>query len=265
MEASLIGITVLVVDDEPLARRRLIRLLQKLDWVKRIEEAANADEACRIAVKTQPEILLLDIQMPGGSGFDLLERMGQALPIVIFVTAFDHHALRAFEANAIDYVTKPIQPGRFAAAMERAKLATGSRSQTDQILELQETVASLKRALNGQPKHANEFWIKTRGEFIRIANESILRIQAERDYARIHTTSASYLYQESLSSLEKRLDSGDFIRIHRSTIVRLGAISRIKQAAFSTLIVILINGSEARVGRTYASALRASLMRSGLP
>ncbi|EIC28371.1 MULTISPECIES: LytR/AlgR family response regulator transcription factor [Methylomicrobium] len=256
-------LTVLVVDDEPLARRRLTRLLGKIDWVGRIEEAGDVDEAYRAVGKIQPDILLLDIQMPGGSGFDVLERLvGAAPPAVVFVTAFDHHALRAFEANAVDYITKPIEPGRFCTAMERARWAAASRLQADRIAELQETIVSLKRALNEQPKRASEFWVKVRDVFVRIAPENILRFQAERDYVRIHVAGADYLYQESLASLERRLDPADFVRIHRSTIVRRSAIVRIRQAPFAALIAALADGSEVRVGRTYAAALRARLTRT---
>lgn len=259
------GLTVLVVDDEPLARRRLTRLLGKLDWVDQIDEAADVKEARFKIVEIQPDILLLDIQMPGGSGFDVLEQLGSASPIVVFVTAFDHHALRAFDANAVDYVTKPIDPGRFSMAMERARVAAGSRYQIDRVAELQETVTSLKQALCGQPRQTSEFWVKTIGEYVRIAPENIIRFQAERDYVRIHVTGANYLYQESLASLERRLDPVDFMRIHRSTIVRRSMIARIKQAPFASFIAVFIDGSETRVGRTYASVVRANLARIRTP
>lgn len=258
------GFTVLIVDDEPLARRRLARLLAKIEWVTRAETAADVDEACRIAKEIQPDIILLDIQMPGGSGFDVLATLEPVLPVVIFVTAFDHHALRAFEANAVDYVTKPIEPGRFNIAMERARLGSAARLHADQIAELQETVISLKQAFNAQSNWAREFWVKVRGDYLRIEAEKILRFQAERDYVRIYTQNENYLYQESLASLQLRLDPADFIRIHRSTIVRRNMIVRIKQEPFAALIAILTDGSEARVGRTYAATIRTSFSRKKL-
>lgn len=259
------GLTVLIVDDEPLARRRLVRLLTKVDWVKRIEVAADVKEAYRIAKDIQPDIMLLDIQMPGGSGFDVLALLEPVMPIIIFVTAFDHHALRAFESNAVDYITKPIEPGRFGTAMEKARLTATSHLQADRIAELQETVISLKRAFNQQSKWASELWVKVRGEHLRIEPENIIRFQAERDYVRIYTLNANYLYQESLASLQLRLDPIDFIRIHRSTIVRRNNIVRIKQAPFASLIVILSDGTETRVGRTYVSAIRMNLSRENAP
>lgn len=253
------GLSVLVIDDEPLARRRLIRLLGKLDWVGRIDEAGDVAQACAVAEERQPDILLLDIQMPGGDGFAVLERLSAAPPTVVFVTAFDHHALRAFEASAVDYVTKPVEPGRFQLAMERARDVARSRLQADRITELQETVTSLKRALNGQTKRASDLWVKVHGEYLRIVPQQIIRFQAERDYVRIHLAGTDYLYQESLASLERRLDPADFIRIHRGAIVRRQAIVRIKPAPFGALIAVLIDGTEVRVGRTYISAMRANL------
>ena len=254
------GLTVLIVDDEPLARRRLTRLLGKIDWVNRIDEASDVREACIKTAEIQPDILLLDIQMPGGSGFDVLERLGPTPPIVVFVTAFDHHALRAFEASAVDYITKPIEPGRFNIAMDRARLAATSRLQADHIAELKETVASLRCALDKQPRQISEFWVKVLGEYVRIEPENIIRFQAERDYVRIHVAGADYLYQESLSSLERRLNPSDFMRIHRSTIVRRSMVVRIKQGPFAAFIAVLTDGSEARVGRTYASVVRTHLI-----
>ncbi len=249
------GLRVLVIDDEPLARRRLIRLLSKLDWIVQINEASDAIEAQLKVKQDNPDILLLDIQMPGGSGFDVLEQLSNDPPVVIFVSAFDQYALRAFETNAVDYITKPIDSARFYVAMKKAKSAVGARYNADRVSELQEIVASLKSALKTQTRQPNEFWVKQLGEFVRISQDNIIKFQAERDYVRIHVSGASYLYQETLTSLEQRLDPYDFIRIHRSCIVRRSAIVRIKKAPFSALIAILTDGSETRVGRTYTTSV----------
>ncbi len=259
---ALTALTVLIVDDEPLARRRLARMTEKLDWVGRIETAADAIEGRQAATAARPDILLLDIQMPGGSGFDVLEAPMPVPPAVVFVTAFDHHALKAFEANAVDYLTKPVEPARFAVAMERARAAALSRVQQDRIAELQETVATLKRALNERARKPADFWIKVRGEHVRIPANEIVRVQAERDYVRIHLPGREYFYQENLSTVERRLDAEEFMRIHRSTIVRVSAVARIRAMPLSALIAVLSDGSEVRVGRTYAAAVRARFMRA---
>lgn len=255
--------SVLVVDDEPLARRRAIRVLEMTDWVGRIEQAGDVDQARAAVARHRPDIMLLDIQLPGGTGFDLLENLGDAAPAVVFVTAFDHYALRAFEANAVDYVTKPLDPGRLRTALDRAHAAVEARSHSDRLEELQETVRTLRQALQERPSGASEFWIKTQKDYLRIGVDRVIRFQAERDYVRIHTAGAEYLHHESLASLQARLDSDQFLRIHRSAIVRRDAIQRLRPGPFSALIAVLSDGSEVRVGRTYLSGLRASLS-SGL-
>ncbi|MES2986831.1 MAG: LytTR family DNA-binding domain-containing protein [Pseudomonadota bacterium] len=257
------GLSVLVVDDEPLARRRVIRLLTQLDWVARIDEAGDVDSACALLDGHAFHILLLDVQMPGGGGFEVLERTTRTPPGVIFVTAFDHHALRAFEVSAVDYLAKPIDPGRFHAAMLRAKNAVAAVSQADRIAELQETVTTLRTALGDRDKSLTEFWVKARGGYVRVPTEAIVRLQSERDYVRICTSDASYLYHESMASLERRLDPAAFLRIHRSTIVRRSAIVRVRQAPFAALVAVLTDGSDVRVGRTYTPMVRNSLLRSG--
>lgn len=253
------GLQVLVVDDEPLARRRLIRLLRKLEWVDRIEEAKHAAEAKLKIEQESPDILLLDVQMPGGSGFDMLAELASPPPLTLFVTAFDQYALRAFEASAIDYLTKPIDAGRFFAAMQKARSAVGTRFQTDKIAELQEVIASLKAALKPHTRPKHEFWVKSLGEYVRLSQDDIVRFQAERDYVRIHVSGGSYLHQETLTSLEQRLDPEEFVRIHRSWMIRRSAITRLKKAPFSTLVVVLSDGTELRVGRSYVKKLALML------
>ncbi len=255
------GLRILVVDDEPLARRRLIRLLEQLDWVGPIAEAVDVADARRQLLEIRPDLLLLDIQMPGGNGFDVLEGLEGEPPSVVFVTAFDHHALRAFEVNAVDYLTKPIDAARFQHAMERARLAVAARGQADRVAELQEVIAALKQSLSSQARPAGELWVKVRGEHIRVAQEKIIRFQAERDYVRIHLADAEYLYHETLSALEQRLSPQDFIRIHRGTIVRRSAIARLRPAPFAAWIAQLVDGTECRVGRSYAPALRGLLAK----
>ncbi len=252
--------TVLVVDDEPLARRRLTRLLAKTEWIERIVEAGDVEQACQNVLEHRPDILLLDIQMPGGSGFEVLERLKQPPPAVVFVTAFDHHAIRAFEANAVDYVTKPIEPGRFMQAMARARNLVKASQQEDRIAELQETVASLKKVVGESERSARDFWVKSQGEFLRLSPDNILWFQAERDYVRIHVKGANYLYQENLASIERKLNPAEFMRIHRSAVVRIAAIGRFKAAPFAALVAILSDGTELRVGRTYTSPVRARLI-----
>lgn len=257
-------IDVLVVDDEPLARRRLIRHLQRLDWVGAVAEAATVQQALTRLAQCDARIVLLDIQMPGGSGFDLVPRLPAPAPAIVFVTAFDDQARRAFDAHAIDYVTKPIDPGRLHLALERARQAVLSQGRQDRIAELEEIIASLRSAAAAAAHRSagtSDLWVKSGHNYLRIPCNSITHIQAERDYARIHADGRDYLHSESLSDLERSLPAGEFMRIHRSTLVRLGAISHVAVGRYSSLSVVFAGGKAAKVGRTYAADVRARLMQ----
>lgn len=249
-------LSILVIDDEPLARRRLLRILGTIAGIEVVGTAGNVQQACGLIAELQPDVILLDIQMPGGTGFDILEQLGDTAPAVVFVTAFDHYALRAFEAAAVDYVTKPIESNRLRTAIERARVAIAARTSAERVLELNETVLALRQALRKRETQTGDLWIKSRGEFVRIALDRVVRFQAERDYVRIHVEGRSYLHHESLASLERRLDPGEFLRLHRSSIVRRDCIVGLKQAPFAALIVLLSDGSEIRVGRTYSRHIR---------
>lgn len=266
MNAGPLPCHVLVVDDEPLARRRLLRLLAPLPEIGRISEAGDVDGARAILEGGSVEILILDIQLPGGNGFDLLEAIPEPAPALIFVTAFDHYALRAFAAAAVDYVTKPVQAGRFLAALSRAREVVQARRQGEQLQELQGLVHTLRRQLQAQQAPDRAFWVKTREDYLRIDPEQVLCFLAERDYVRLRLSTPAgeppreYLHPESLASLERRLPESEFLRIHRSTLVRRNAILRLRPAPFGALIAVLQDGSEWRVGRTYTAGVRRALL-----
>lgn len=257
------GLTVLVVDDEPLARRRAVHLAQQMPWVEEVGEAGNVAQAAEWLARSPCHIVLLDIRMPGGSGFDLLHHLPDPAPAVVFVTAFSDQALRAFDAHAVDYVTKPIEAGRFQTAMERARAAAEQKQSADRIRELEEVVANLRATEPETRNELGELWVRTGGEYVRIKPESISHISAERDYVRIHADGNSYLYNENLATLERLLPALQFQRIHRSTMVRIDAVERVKGGAFHALIAVLDDGTELRVGRTYTAAIRARLARRG--
>ncbi|MBN8952438.1 MAG: DNA-binding response regulator [Rhizobium sp. 60-20] len=250
-------LTILVVDDEPLARRRLLRLLAAMADAKVIGEAGNVQQARSLITDLAPDVVLLDIQMPGGTGFDIIERVDGNTSAFIFVTAFDHYALRAFKAAAIDYLTKPIEPSRLQAAIDKARTTIAARTSAERIAELNETVRSLRQALRRHEAQSADLWIKSRGEFIRISLDRVVRFQAERDYVRIHTEGRTYLHHESLASLEQRLDAKEFLRLHRSSIVRRECIVGFRQAPFAALVALLSDGSEIRVGRTYSRQIKS--------
>lgn len=253
-------ISVLVVDDEPIARRRMARMLAAIDGVVHAGEAGDVPQALEQIAALAPDVLLLDIQMPGGNGFDVLEQAGPQAPVPIFVTAFDHHAIRAFDCNAVDYLTKPVTPERLRQALDRAREALAVREKRDTVAELRETVAALRKALREQAVRPAQFWVKSRRETIRIAAERVLRFQADGDYVQLHAEQGSFLYNESLSGLERRLPAEDFLRISRSAIVRRDQVARLKRGPLGVLHVVLRDETEVKVGRTYLRAVRDGLM-----
>lgn len=255
----LLPLTILVIDDEQIARRRLIRILRAIEGVEVIGEAADVPSAVEAALQLRPDLLLLDVQMPGGDGFDVIEKLGTQSPPVIFVTAFDHHALRAFDIEAVDYVTKPVDPVRLSMAVRRAREAIEQRSREEQIGDLLATVEALRRSLRQNQTPAHFFWVKGRGTQQRLGIETIDYVEAERDYVRLHAGGQSHLVSENISAVEARLSPLGFLRIHRSTLVRREAVSQLVQGRYGSWSLRLADGTELRVGRTYASAVRRAL------
>jgi two-component system, LytTR family, response regulator len=256
------NIRALIVDDEPLARRRLQRALGQIADVEMIGEAGNIRDAAELIDAGRPNLLLLDIQMPNGTGFDLIERLTEPVPAVIFVTAFDDYAVPAFEARAIDYVLKPVEFARIVDAVERARQALRAQEQDQRLAELQEIVATLRAELARRDQGALAFWVNSRGQTHRVSAGEIVWIEAERDYARIHTQDRSWLYHESLSSLAGRLDPNSFVRVHRSAIIRRDRITAYQRGAFASLTAVLDNGAHVRVGRTYERLIRSEIATS---
>lgn len=253
---------ILIVDDEPIARQRVTRLLRQLDWPGRIEEAGTVRQAAKLLAAFDPAIAILDIQMPGGDGFGLIPHFNGRLPAIIFVTAFDDQALRAFDANAVDYVTKPIEPGRFRAAMERARRAASEQASAERVRELEEVVEALRHRGVAQRARALELWVRAKGDYVRIAADSITHICAERDYVQIHSDGQAYFHNENLAAIERLLPPDRFVRVHRSSIVRIDAVERVRTGNFSSLVAVLVDGTEVRVGRTYTRNVRARLTRA---
>lgn len=251
--------TVLVVDDEPIARRRLIRMLRRLETVSVVGEAADVHQAVAEVERLKPDLLLLDIQMPGGDGFSVLERLQAAAPQTIFVTAYDQHALRAFEFAAVDYVTKPVDPARLAKAIERATSAIATRTASLKVEELTTAVYNLRTALADVTAPTPALWIKHRSGLLRVEIDDIVYARAERDYVQLHLTEKTCLYPENMAALEATLMPFGFVRIHRSTLVRLKAVQKIQRSVDGRFMLQIGDGTRLTVGRTYASSIRNSL------
>src|SRR6201996_3750906 len=224
---------VLIVDDEPLARRRLEILLREQADVELVGAASDGIVARKLIAERSPDVVLLDIKMPGLTGLEVLDALGPAAPIVIFVTAFDRFALDAFDRAAFDYLLKPVEPERLAASLGRARQALAERAAAERTQELEEILRNLRSApaasSAGVPAapaspYDREIWIQERGGGLSKPAGGNDAVAAERDYVRIHTAAKSFLVRQSIGALEGRLDPQMFVRIHRSSLVRLDRI-----------------------------------------
>jgi len=255
---------VLVADDEPLARRRVLRLLREhddeVDVVAVCESGSQAVEAIR---ETRPDLVFLDVQMPGLDGFEVLERLGGELPAVIFVTAHDRYALRAFEVHALDYLLKPFDAERFHRALEHGRARLGQRDGEgrERLAALLEQLAR-ERGGSAEPappaparRHLDWVMVKVRGkvEFLRTAD--IDWIEAEGNYVRLHAGKKKYLVREKIGALEERLDPERFLRVHRSALVQLDRVAELHPMAAGDGILVLRDGSEVKLSRGFRRRL----------
>ena len=228
----------LIVDDEPLAIERLQLLCAREPGVSLVGTASDGHQALRLAEALQPDLVMLDISMPELDGMAVARKLGDFAhkPAVIFVTAFDAFAVEAFDLAAVDYLLKPVSPDRLTRAVAR-------------VAERREAPA--EAAAPKPSPYAQEFWVPHRAELIRIAANDIERIDAERDYMRLHVGQRSFLLHQTISALEERLDPAHFIRLHRSTIVRRDRISKLRHDGSGVWYADLVDDSEVRIGRTY--------------
>ena len=242
--------TVVIVDDEPLARRGVKARLASFPDLKIAAECANGESAVEAIRKVRPDIVFLDVQMPGMTGFDVLKALsGERLPVVIFLTAYDSYALKAFEVHALDYLLKPIDDERFAAAVKRA-VRQLSMENAD---ALESRLKSLLEKEDGGT-YTERFAVKTGRRVVFVHADEIDWIEAAGDYASLHAGKRTHLVRETLQNLEKRLDPARFLRIHRSTIVAADRIREMESLPNHEFLVHLADGTELRASRTYSSA-----------
>ena len=256
-------IRTILVDDEPLATQGLRLRLEAHDDVEVVATAANGREAIR-AIKThKPDLVFLDIQMPGFDGFSVISGMMEVEPpLFVFVTAYTEHALRAFEAQAIDYLEKPVLEDRLAATMDRVRQRLAEKRGAEEAERLKEALAehapqAAEELADAAPEGpaSNRFEkminIRDQGQIFRVDVDTIERIDAAGDYMCIQTGDNTLILRETMKDLEKRLDPRRFQRVHRSTIVNLDLVKQVKPHTNGECFLVLDSGAQVKVSRSY--------------
>ncbi len=230
----------LIVDDEPLAVERMQVICAKLDTLSVVGTASDGAAALRLVEALSPDLVLLDMTMPEVDGLAVARKLAdmEHRPAVIFVTAHDHFAVEAFDLDAVDYVLKPVARDRLERAIDRACARRGERAA-------------------GESEWLQELWVPHRSELLRIEIAQVHRVDAERDYVRLYVGDRTYLLLQTIAGLEKRLDPAEFIRIHRSTILRKDRIHGLRHDGLGVWSVELDDGEALRIGRTYLPKVKA--------
>jgi two-component system LytT family response regulator len=243
-----------IVDDEPLARRRIRNLLRAASDIEVVAECANGKDAIESLEESPPDLLFLDIQMPEVDGFDVLQAIGvDRVPVVIFVTAYDQFALRAFEAHALDYLLKPFDDERFETALERAR----ERIRQQQGRDLDRRLQALLENVRGERGYLRRLVVPSGHRNVFVRTEQIDWIEAERNYVRLHVGGKAYLMRENVSHIASVLDPEKFSRIHRSTIVNIDRIQAVESLFHGDYQVVLQDGTKLTSGRSYRRNLLA--------
>jgi two-component system response regulator AlgR len=236
---------VLIADDEPLAAERLQLLLARSDGAQLVGTASDGDSAINLTEALHPDLLLLDIAMPGLDGIGVARALAAQTPspAVVFITAFDQFAVAAFEVEAVDYLMKPVDPPRLQRALDRARAYLRQRTGQSQP--------------GKSSQWLEEFWASDLSGLVRIAAQDVDRVSAERDYMRLHVGRRSWLIHHSMAALEEGLNPELFVRLHRSAIVRKDFITGFTRNQSGRWIARLADGTEQPVGRLYSDRVRA--------
>jgi DNA-binding LytR/AlgR family response regulator len=262
------ALRILTVDDEPLALRRLKLLLQAMPGVDHVGEAGSCGEALAKISSLTPDVVLLDIRMRDGSGFDVIEAVTERAnpPAIIFVSAFDSFAVRAFECSVADYLLKPVERARLARALTRARQQLRAIDAEQRISELQSVVRNLRSAAasNDYP-FETEFWLKSSSGLVHVPLDSIDCVSSEDDYVAIHTSTGSHLMRGSIRQFEDRVEPDLFVRVHRRWLVRKAAITELRTPRLGGAEVVLRTGKRLPAGRVYLKQLRRMILEDSVP
>lgn len=263
------GLRVLICDDEPLALQRLASMLQRLPGVDIAATAQSGEEALKHLRATRIDLALLDIDMPGIDGFDVVEGMNGATlqdgeaPLVAFITAFRRFAPQAFDSGAIDFLSKPVRLARLDLTVRRARDALAGREARHRLEGLQGTLDELRE---GRDHFRNaHVWIPRRGENIRVDLDQVDRVAAEGAYVRLYVDGTSFLHREVIGSLAGKFDAQCFMRVHRSHLVRIDHVAAIRRTVHGGSELVLRDGVVVPVGRKFAREVRRTLLAKSDP
>jgi two-component system LytT family response regulator len=252
-------IRTLVVDDEPLARERLTSLLAAEPDIEVIGQCRDGEEAVRAIMDHSPDLVVLDVQMPAMNGFEVIEAVGsERMPLVIFVTAYDQHALKAFQVRALDYVLKPFDRDRFQEALQRAR----AHIQRDETGDLGRRLLALVKDLRRDQPKTDRLVVKSGGRLFFLRTDEIDWIEASGNYVRLHVGTTSHLLRETMNAIEGRLDPEKFFRIHRSRIVNMERIQEMQPWLNGEYAVVLRTGTRLTLSRGYREKLQERLART---
>jgi len=259
------SIRALIVDDEPLARTGVAQLVEPIDEVTVVGEAADGTEAVRQIDEKEPALVFLDVQMPEMSGLEVVQAVGvEAMPVTIFVTAYDEYAVDAFDAHALDYLLKPIDETRFAEALDRAR----TRLQETEADELSRRLQGLLRRYEGEEEHddgadpVERFTVRSRDRIYFVDPDDVQWIESEGDYAALHDGEDVHLVRKTMKELEARLSRDRFLRVHRSYIVNVEYVEELRPLDHGTYRLRMTAGTPLKTSRGYRENVEA-LIESG--
>ncbi len=251
-ESLALAIRTIVVDDEPLAREKLRGFLEAESDFEVVAECRDGAEAVETIEREKPDLVFLDVQMPELSGFEVLEQLDpESFPTVIFVTAYDQYALKAFEVHAVDYLLKPFDRERFQETLGRVR----------ERRELGDARAKLQAMLEERSRYPDRLEVRTSGRVVLVRLEEVIWIDAAGNYVKIHTTTEALTLRETMARIEERLNPELFLRIHRSTIVNVEHIRELQQQFHGDYVVVLKNGQRLTLSRSYREKMQELLQR----
>jgi two-component system LytT family response regulator len=251
-----VSYSVVIVDDEPPARTKLERFIAEIEDFRVLAAADSVDEAVAAIRSTRPDVIYLDIQLGTRSGFDVLDGLGEvAAPLIVFTTAYSQHAVRAFEVQALDYLLKPFDRDRFLHSVARVRSALAEPDRSD----IEERVRRLLASVPGRPQFSKQILVRDGGRAHFLAVDDVQRVSAAGNYVEVHAGGKVQLIRDSLSAFIAQLDPDEFLRVHRSHVVRIGFIAELRPMLHGDYELVLRDGQRLALSRRYKQLLPAAI------